>query len=95
MAAQPVLIPGPDHPITITANPKRVRVSAGGVVVADSTHALTLKDLRGHIIALHLIAETADRAQLAVGDALVGGFGLVGGRGGSRAAVRLGRARGS
>ena len=34
---------GPDHPITITANPKRVRVSAGGVVIADTTHALTLK----------------------------------------------------
>jgi uncharacterized protein (DUF427 family) len=37
-------LPGPDHPITITANPKRVRVSAGGVVIADSTHALTLKE---------------------------------------------------
>jgi uncharacterized protein (DUF427 family) len=31
-------LPGPDHPITITANPKRVRVSAGGVVIADTTH---------------------------------------------------------
>jgi uncharacterized protein (DUF427 family) len=39
-------LPGPDHPITITANPKRVRVSAGGVVIADSTHALTLKEAR-------------------------------------------------
>ena len=37
-------LPGPDHPITITANPKRVRVSAGGVVIADTTHALTLKE---------------------------------------------------
>jgi uncharacterized protein (DUF427 family) len=37
-------LPGPDHPITITANPKRIRVSAGGVVIADSTHALTLKE---------------------------------------------------
>ena len=37
-------IPGPDHPIAITANPKRVRVSAGGVVIADTTHALTLKE---------------------------------------------------
>ena len=37
-------IPGPDHPITIAPNPKRVRVSAGGVVVADTTHALTLKE---------------------------------------------------
>jgi uncharacterized protein (DUF427 family) len=37
-------LPGPDHPITITANPKRVRVSAGGVVIADTTQALTLKE---------------------------------------------------
>jgi uncharacterized protein (DUF427 family) len=37
-------LPGPDHPITITANPRRVRVSAGGVVIADTTHALTLKE---------------------------------------------------
>jgi uncharacterized protein (DUF427 family) len=37
-------LPGPDHPITITANPKRVRVSAGGVVIADTAHALTLKE---------------------------------------------------
>ena len=39
-------LPGPDHPITITANPKRVRVSAGGVVIADTTKALTLKEAR-------------------------------------------------
>ncbi|OCK55211.1 DUF427 domain-containing protein [Bradyrhizobium sp. LMTR 3] len=37
-------LPGPDHPITITANPKRVRVSVGGVVIADTTHALTLRE---------------------------------------------------
>lgn len=36
--------PGPDHPITITANGKRVRVSFGGQVIADTTHALTLKE---------------------------------------------------
>lgn len=37
-------LPGPDHPITITANPKRVRVSLSGVVIADTTSALTLKE---------------------------------------------------
>ena len=37
-------LPGPDHPITITANPKRVRVSADGVVIADTTQALTLEE---------------------------------------------------
>jgi uncharacterized protein (DUF427 family) len=37
-------LPGPDHPITITANPKRVRISAGGTVIADTTQALMLKE---------------------------------------------------
>ena len=37
-------LPGPDHPITITANPRRVRVTVGGVVIAESTDALTLKE---------------------------------------------------
>jgi uncharacterized protein (DUF427 family) len=37
-------LPGPDHPISITPNPRRVRVSAGGVVVAETTQALTLKE---------------------------------------------------
>ena len=39
-------LPGPDHPITITANPRRVRVTADGVVIAETTHALTLKEAR-------------------------------------------------
>ena len=37
-------LPGPDHPITITRNEHRVRVTVGGVVVADTTRALTLKE---------------------------------------------------
>jgi uncharacterized protein (DUF427 family) len=37
-------LPGPDHPITITANPNRVRVFAAGLVIADTTRALTLKE---------------------------------------------------
>jgi uncharacterized protein (DUF427 family) len=36
--------PGPDHPITIAPNPQRVRVTFGGVVIADSTRALTLRE---------------------------------------------------
>jgi uncharacterized protein (DUF427 family) len=39
-------VPGPDHPITITPNPKRVRVSVDGTVIADTAHALTLKEAR-------------------------------------------------
>lgn len=37
-------IPGPDHPITITLNPKRVRALYEGHVIADSGHALVLKE---------------------------------------------------
>ena len=37
-------LPVPDHPITITANPRRVRVSIGDTVIAESGHALTLKE---------------------------------------------------
>jgi uncharacterized protein (DUF427 family) len=37
-------IPGPDHPITIEPNLKRVVVKFAGKVVADSTHALTLRE---------------------------------------------------
>jgi uncharacterized protein (DUF427 family) len=37
-------IPGPDHPITIEKNPKRVIVTVAGKVVADTTHALSLKE---------------------------------------------------
>ena len=37
-------IPGPDHPITIELNPKRVRVTFNGRIVADTTNALTLKE---------------------------------------------------
>ena len=37
-------LPGPDHPITITPNPKRVRVRLGGTVIAETTRALTLQE---------------------------------------------------
>lgn len=37
-------LPGPDHQITIAPNPKRVRVIAGGTVIADTAHALVLKE---------------------------------------------------
>ena len=35
---------GPDHPITITRNGNRVRVSFAGQVIVDSTRALTLQE---------------------------------------------------
>ncbi|HWA62760.1 MAG TPA: DUF427 domain-containing protein [Caulobacteraceae bacterium] len=37
-------VPGPDHPITVTSNPKRVRARYRGHVIADSAGALTLKE---------------------------------------------------
>ncbi|MBR0833066.1 DUF427 domain-containing protein [Bradyrhizobium manausense] len=39
-------LPGPDHPIAITQNPRRVRVTAGDIVIAESTKALTLKEAK-------------------------------------------------
>lgn len=39
-----VRVPGPDHPITVTAWPGRVRVRAGGRLVADSCKAVVLKE---------------------------------------------------
>lgn len=37
-------LPGPDHPITVTAHPGRVQVMFEGHVIADSANALTLKE---------------------------------------------------
>ena len=36
--------PGPDHPITIEPNPRRVRVVLGGFIVAETTRAMTLRE---------------------------------------------------
>ena len=41
---KPIKIPGPDHPITIERNIHRVIVKAAGKVIADTRHALTLKE---------------------------------------------------
>src|ERR1035441_5825744 len=37
-------LPGPEHPITIKRNDNRVRVIFAGIVIADSTRALTLAE---------------------------------------------------
>jgi uncharacterized protein (DUF427 family) len=37
-------LPGPDHPITIARNDKRVRVTFAGKVIAESARALTLQE---------------------------------------------------
>ena len=44
MADKVVKIPGPDHPISIEANPSRVVVEVGGKIIADTRNALTLRE---------------------------------------------------
>ncbi len=44
MTAKPIKSPGPDHPITIERNPSRVVVTLAGRVIADTIHALTLRE---------------------------------------------------
>jgi len=41
---QDMKLPGPDHPITIASNPRRVRVTFNGRVVAETRRALTLRE---------------------------------------------------
>ena len=43
-------IPGPDHPITITANPRRVRVSFADQTIADTARALALKEASYRVV---------------------------------------------
>ena len=44
MADKPIKIPGPDHPITVEANPARVVVTVAGKTIADTREALTLRE---------------------------------------------------
>jgi len=44
MRPKAMKIPGPDHPITIEANPLRVVVSVAGRTVAETREALTLRE---------------------------------------------------
>jgi uncharacterized protein (DUF427 family) len=39
-----IKIPGPDHPISIEANPSRVVVTVAGHVIADTQKALTIRE---------------------------------------------------
>jgi len=44
VANKPRKIPGPGHPISIEANPSRVVITVAGKVIADTRHALTLRE---------------------------------------------------
>ena len=57
-------LPGPDHPITITPNPKRIRVTFNGAVVADSARARTLQEA-SYPAVQYIPREDADMALLA------------------------------
>ena len=44
MTGRTIKHPGPDHPITIEPNNRRVIVALGGQVIADTREALTLRE---------------------------------------------------
>jgi uncharacterized protein (DUF427 family) len=44
MTDRKVIVPGPDHPITIEPTPGRVTVTLDGRVIADTRSALTLQE---------------------------------------------------
>lgn len=56
-------IPGPEHPITVTLNPKRIRVSIGGEVIAETSQALTLQEA-SYPAVQYIPREDADAAKL-------------------------------
>ncbi|MES2752915.1 MAG: DUF427 domain-containing protein [Pseudomonadota bacterium] len=56
-------IPGPDHPITISPNPKRVRISVEGEIIAETARALTLKEA-SYPAVQYVPREDADPAKL-------------------------------
>jgi uncharacterized protein (DUF427 family) len=58
-----IKIPGPDHPITIEGNPKRIVVSIGGTIVADSRGALTLHE-KGYPAVQYIPREDVDMTLL-------------------------------
>ncbi len=44
MATKPILVPGPDHPITIAPEPGRIIVKVAGRTLADTRSALVLRE---------------------------------------------------
>ena len=56
-------VPGPEHPISIEAHPRRVRVVFNGQTIAESMNALTLRDASLPPV-LYLPREDVDMARL-------------------------------
>ena len=63
MKEKQVILPGPDHPISIERNPARVVVTVVGRVVADSRNALTLREA-SYLPVQYLPPEDVDFSQL-------------------------------
>ena len=63
MSAKPIRIPGPDHPITVEQNAKRVVVTLDGRVIADTRAALTLREA-AYPPVLYIPRADVDMAQL-------------------------------
>ncbi|WP_455288728.1 DUF427 domain-containing protein [Cupriavidus necator] len=63
MPDKPVRIPGPDHPITITPTAGRVVIKVGGITVANSDAALTLREA-DYAPVQYIPREHVDLAQL-------------------------------
>src|ERR1700756_564421 len=61
--AKTIKIPGPDHPITIERSLKRVVISVGGVVLADSRDALILREA-GYPAVLYIPRQDVDMTLL-------------------------------
>ena len=61
--AKPVRLPGPDHPITIEPHDARVVVTAGGQVVADTRHALALREA-SYALVLYIPRDDVDLTRL-------------------------------
>ena len=56
-------LPGPDHPIAIEPNPKRLRVTFAGRIIADSRNAFTLRETN-YQPALYIPREDIDMSLL-------------------------------
>ena len=63
MSDKPVKIPGPDHPITITPETRRIVVTVGGKTIADTRKALSLKEA-SYPAVLYIPREDADMSLL-------------------------------
>ena len=63
MTTKEIKQPGPDHPITIAANPARIVVSVAGRVIADTRNAVTLSEAE-YAPVQYIPLEDVDMSQL-------------------------------